>query len=128
MKRWLSILWWPYCKVSRQKQQPKCQTYCQDCSQRRVFRIQSNKSSLKVQSVINHWHYFFLITCKLSHRKKLFWKSFCAITWLVIIIPSINLEIISYIANCNSCSESDMSWPQFVFSFPYKNGEYFTVI
>ena len=28
----------------------------------------------------------------------------------------------------NSCSESEMSWPQFVFSFPYKNGEYFTVI
>jgi len=49
-------------------------------------------------------------------------------TLLVIINPSINMEIISYIANYNSCSEINMSWPQFVFSFPYKNGEYFTVI
>ena len=47
---------------------------------------------------------------------------------LVIINPSINMEIISYIANYNSCSQSDMSWPQFVFSFPYKNGNYFTVM
>jgi len=38
------------------------------------------------------------------------------------------MEIISYIANYNSYSESDMSWPQFVFSFLYMNGEYFTVI
>jgi hypothetical protein len=38
------------------------------------------------------------------------------------------MEIISYIANYNSSSESDKPQPQFVFSFPYKNGEYFTVI
>jgi len=38
------------------------------------------------------------------------------------------MEIISYIANYNRCSESDMSRPQFVFWFPYKNGEYFNVI
>jgi len=38
------------------------------------------------------------------------------------------MEIISYIVNYNSCSESDISWSQIVLSFPYKNGEYFTVI
>ena len=128
MKKWLSILWWPYCIIVRQQQPPKCQTYCPDCSQHWVFRIQSNKSSLKVKSMINHWNYFCLILVSYLTDEKLFWKSFCAITWLVIINPSINMEIISYIANYNSCSESDMSWPQFVFSFPYMNGEYFTVI
>jgi len=38
------------------------------------------------------------------------------------------LELIIYITNYNSCSESDMLWPQFVFSFPHKNDKYFTVI
>ena len=58
--------------------------------------------------------------------KKIFENHF-VFTWLVIINPSINMEIISYIANYDSCSESDIPWPQFVFSFPYKNGKYFTV-
>ena len=38
------------------------------------------------------------------------------------------MEIISSIVNYNSTAESEMSWPQSVFSFPNKNGEYFTVI
>jgi len=42
--------------------------------------------------------------------------------------PSINMEIISYIANYNSSSKGDMPWPQFVFTFPCKNGENFTVM
>jgi len=49
-------------------------------------------------------------------------------TQLVKINPSISMEIIIYIANYNSFSESDISWPQFVFSFPYKHDGYFTVI
>jgi hypothetical protein len=61
MRRSLSILWWPHCIVSRQQQPPKCQKYCPDCFQHLVFRIQSNKSGLKVKSVINHWHYFCLV-------------------------------------------------------------------
>jgi len=40
--------------IFMQQQPPKCQTYCPDCSQHWVFRIQSNNSSLKVKSVINH--------------------------------------------------------------------------
>jgi len=36
-------------REAREQQPPECQTYCQDCSQKGVFRKQNNKSGLKVK-------------------------------------------------------------------------------
>jgi len=49
-------------------------------------------------------------------------------TILYKIILNFVAKVCVHYANYSSCSEIDMSWPQFVFPFLYKNGEYFTVI